>query len=192
MYNRLREVRTAKGISLADLSDELKAKENFSISGDALAKYERGVREPKLSTWNILAHYFQVSITYLQGLSNIRQPEDINLKQLSTRELENIQQERLYAQCKQLRKLFLTTNETDLSDKEFKQIDDEFKKIERSIISNDRSDSDSVETMLYILNGVFIAFVSSRHCNRNAGKITERLLDDVLDLYNEDGSLKKS
>lgn len=156
-----------------------------------MAKYEREVREPKLSTWNALAHYFQVSITYIQGLSNVRQPENVNLSQLSTRELENIQQERLYAQCKQLRKLFLTTNESDLPDKEFQQIDEEFKKIERSIINNDRTDSSSVETMLFILNGVFIAFVSSRHCNRNAGNITEKLLDDVLELYNDDGSLKK-
>ncbi|MCK8606988.1 helix-turn-helix domain-containing protein [Apilactobacillus ozensis] len=191
MYNRLREVRTAKGISLANLADELKAKENFSISGDALAKYERGVREPKLSTWNILAHYFQVSITYLQGLSNIRQPEDINLKQLSTRELENIQQERLYAQCKQLRKLFLTTNESGLPDKEFKQIDDEFSQIEQSVLNNDGLDDYSIETMLYILNGVFIAFVERRRHNKNASKVAEKLLDDVLNLYNDDDSLKK-
>lgn len=65
--NRLRELRKEKKLTLKEASEELK-KNNLNISADALAKYERGDREPKLETWQKLADFFGVSVPYLQGI----------------------------------------------------------------------------------------------------------------------------
>lgn len=72
MKNRLRELRKEKGLTLNELSNELLEKLNFKIGSNALGKYERGEREPKLDTWSKLADFFGVSIGYIQGTSEIK------------------------------------------------------------------------------------------------------------------------
>lgn len=67
--NRLRELRKKKSLSLKEESEELQ-KNNLTITPDALAKYERGDREPKLETWEKLADFFKVSPSYLMGLTD--------------------------------------------------------------------------------------------------------------------------
>lgn len=67
--NRIRECRQNKKLTLKQLSEEL-AKHDFNISADALGKYERGNREPKLETWMKLAEFFDVPISYITGASN--------------------------------------------------------------------------------------------------------------------------
>ena len=78
--NRLRECRKNKKLTLKQLSEEL-AKNNLKISADALGKYERGDREPKLETWIKLADFFDVPVSYLQGLSD----HNYNDRKASTR-----------------------------------------------------------------------------------------------------------
>ena len=70
MQNRLKELRHEKNLTLKEVSSQLE-QNNLKISPDALAKYERGDREPKLDTWQKLADYFNVSVPYLQGLDQI-------------------------------------------------------------------------------------------------------------------------
>lgn len=62
--NRLKELRLERGLTLNDISRYLQ------ISADGLAKYERGIREPKLETWEKLAQYFNVTPQYLVGWAN--------------------------------------------------------------------------------------------------------------------------
>lgn len=69
--NRIRELRTEKGYSLAKMSEELNKKCNFKITPDAISKYERGLREPKIATWQVLANFFNVPISYIQGVSDV-------------------------------------------------------------------------------------------------------------------------
>lgn len=79
--NRIREYRKKKKLTLKQLSEEL-AKNDFKISADALGKYERDDREPKLETWIKLADFFDVSVPYLQGIS--RNSENLPNKQKYT------------------------------------------------------------------------------------------------------------
>ena len=67
--NRIRELRKEKGLTLKELSQQLKDK-GTPLSASSLIKYERGERNPKLETWIKLADFFDVSVLYLQGLSN--------------------------------------------------------------------------------------------------------------------------
>lgn len=64
--NRLKELRKNHGLTLKQLRNQL-SKNNFSVSPDALAKYERGDRNPKIGTLRQLADFYGVSVPYLQG-----------------------------------------------------------------------------------------------------------------------------
>lgn len=64
--NRLKELRKSKGLSIEELSKELKNKGD-NISASAIQKYERKERNPKIENWKKLADYFGVSVDYLRG-----------------------------------------------------------------------------------------------------------------------------
>ena len=66
--DRIRKLRKEKGLTLDELAKELQEKENLKISSNSLGKYERGLREPKLKTWQALANFFNVPVSYLQGI----------------------------------------------------------------------------------------------------------------------------
>ena len=64
--NRLKVLRKNRGLTLKQLSKELKEQLGFDIAPDTLSKYERGER--KMSNYAVvkkLARFFCVSINYL-------------------------------------------------------------------------------------------------------------------------------
>lgn len=77
MNNRIRQLREELHLTLLDLSEQLKTRTNLKLSPDAIAKYERGDREPKLETWKELADFFNVSIPYLQGIESSISSSDL-------------------------------------------------------------------------------------------------------------------
>ena len=70
--NRIKELRIEKGITQADLAKILK------ISDRAVGYYENGAREPDYNTLLKISEYFDVSIDYLLGASDIRNPNSDN------------------------------------------------------------------------------------------------------------------
>lgn len=60
--NRIKELRTKKGLSQAQLANEL------GISNQIISFYENDKREPKIEMWQKLADFFGVSVPYLQGI----------------------------------------------------------------------------------------------------------------------------
>lgn len=83
MKNRLKELRHEKNLTLKEVSSQLE-QNNLKISPDALAKYERGDREPKLDTWQKLADFFNVPVDYLLGISKDRSTltiDDLNAEE---------------------------------------------------------------------------------------------------------------
>ena len=85
MQNRLKELRHKKNLTLKEVSSQLE-QNNLKISPDALAKYERGDREPKLETWQKLADFFNVPVDYLLGISKDR--STLTIDDLNTEEQE--------------------------------------------------------------------------------------------------------
>lgn len=65
---RLRILREAKDYSQLQLAKDL------SVSNVTLSQYENGVRKPDIETLNKIATYFGVSIDYLLGVSDVRNP----------------------------------------------------------------------------------------------------------------------
>lgn len=66
MSNRIKELRLEKGLSQRKIAEET------GISQQSLSFYEKGDRNPKIETWQKLADYFGVSVSYLQGVSDIK------------------------------------------------------------------------------------------------------------------------
>ena len=69
MKNRLKEIRTKKGLSLEQVG------KGVGLATNTISRYETGKREPKLETWQKLADFFGVSVPYLQGISRVRSPK---------------------------------------------------------------------------------------------------------------------
>ena len=66
MKNRLKEIRKEKRLTLEQVG------KGVGLSTNAISRYERGVREPKLDTWQNLADFFNVPVDYLLGISKDR------------------------------------------------------------------------------------------------------------------------
>lgn len=99
--NRLRQLRQSKDLTLKKVADDI------GISENLIGKYEREEREPKLKTWIKLADYFNVSVSYLQGLTGlskgktpsdeIKPSDDLDINYLHQRinrmlEIDNLQE----------------------------------------------------------------------------------------------------
>lgn len=69
--NRIAKVRKEQGKSQTKIADSL------GISRQAISLYERGEREPKLDTWQKLANYFNVPVSYIQGLTDDKDGFDL-------------------------------------------------------------------------------------------------------------------
>lgn len=64
--NRIKELREAKGKTLAQMSDEI------GVTDNNISRYEHDLRNPKLKTLCTIADYFGVSLDYLLGRTNER------------------------------------------------------------------------------------------------------------------------
>lgn len=64
MENRIKEIRKTQKKTLREVADSL------HTSNQNVSNWERGNSEPKLETWQKLADYFNVSVPYLQGISD--------------------------------------------------------------------------------------------------------------------------
>lgn len=66
--DRIRELRKEDDLSREDLAQKL------NLSYSAIAKYESGYRVPDDDTKRNISKYFNVSLDYLMGLSDIKNP----------------------------------------------------------------------------------------------------------------------
>ena len=64
--NRLKELREKNNLTLRELGEKV------NMSSSRLSYYETGKRNPKLETWQKLADFFGVPVSYLQGTDDAR------------------------------------------------------------------------------------------------------------------------
>lgn len=66
--NKLKVLRKRKGLTLEQLKNELEQEQGVSFSTGQLSSYENGRRSPREeSTWEPIANYFKVPVSYLLG-----------------------------------------------------------------------------------------------------------------------------
>lgn len=72
MLNRIKELRKQRGMSQSELAQKI------DVSTSAVGMYEQGRREPDTSTLLKIARFFDVSVDFLIGASDIETSFDIN------------------------------------------------------------------------------------------------------------------
>lgn len=77
MKNRLKQIRQKKGLSLAEVGN------GVGLATNTISRYENGKREPKLETWQKLANFFNVPVSYLQGIDVDEIIEQVDFEKLS-------------------------------------------------------------------------------------------------------------
>ncbi len=138
--NRLRELREDCGKSLGDVSNEL------GIPYQTYRNYEIGKREPRDSkTWQQLADYFEVSVPYIMGVSDIKNELNSSLEfgnYLSTsvlagiiNKLENMDDKEEAKKISNAISEYLVTLTSSLSQKNSTEIES-FKILSELIFSN--------------------------------------------------------
>lgn len=89
--NRLKPLRDNKGLTQADVAKVL------GVSRTTYTQYETGKSEPDLETVNRLAGFFNVSVDYLLGRTNVKTPIETiaahhDGEEWTEEELEDIEQ----------------------------------------------------------------------------------------------------
>lgn len=114
--NRIKLLREEKGIFQKDLANLL------GVSIPSINYYENEKRAMDTETASILAQYFNVSIDYLLGKSDIRNPEEVKIDTdkinigLSAKDYENITDEQK-KQIEDFAKFVLKDNLKDKNNK---------------------------------------------------------------------------
>lgn len=67
---RLRALRKGRGLTMAELAEELNKISESVISKSTISMWENGNREPMLSSIKLLASFFSVSPAYLMGMTD--------------------------------------------------------------------------------------------------------------------------
>ena len=132
--NRIALLRKEKHISQSQLAKEA------NLSRQAVSLYEIGKREPKLATWERIASVFDVSVGYLQGISDRRKDE------LTNSELEKALNNLEEADDDLLRRIRATL------DKRYKDTYDANKKIILQAISPNKLSDYSNLKILFLLS----------------------------------------
>lgn len=115
--NRLKYLREEKNMLQEDLAKVLE------VSQKTISNYETGERDMSTETLAKLSEYFNVSIDYILGNSDIRNPENIEIDTdklyigLSTKDYENIT-DKQKEQITELAKLILKDNLKNKGNKE--------------------------------------------------------------------------
>ncbi|HZK57706.1 MAG TPA: helix-turn-helix transcriptional regulator [Clostridia bacterium] len=65
---RIKQLRQEKGLKQDELAKE------FGIAQQTISNYEKGIREPDITTLKNMADFFDVSLDYLLGKTDIRTP----------------------------------------------------------------------------------------------------------------------
>ncbi len=69
---RLKELRTDNDMLQSDLAEKL------NLKSSAISKYEKGLTQPSIETIIKLAEIFNVTVDYLVGASDIKNPYDVS------------------------------------------------------------------------------------------------------------------
>ena len=65
---RIKQLRQEKGLKQEELAKE------FGIAQQTISNYEKGIREPDISTLKKMADFFDVSLDFLLGKTDIKTP----------------------------------------------------------------------------------------------------------------------
>lgn len=203
MNNNLRELRKFNELSLEELSKDLEKLENFKISPDAIAKYERGDREPKLATWEKLANYFNVNISYIQGTSEIKDKDILK----HPKKFFNYCQEKYGTQSNENNDQFILINKQEIPNlfkeqniinannlfqtfgkDEMNISENDLQKYQKTFMNMKNENMSKISDIYFFLSNIFYAYMESENGNKKSMDLTkeiEEIMNKYLNIDNE-------
>lgn len=80
---RIKELRSEKNLTMDTLVDDMRTRFNIKkLDKSMISRWERGENEPSLENAKYLSMYFDVSLDYLIGLTDIRTPSRLLAKRM--------------------------------------------------------------------------------------------------------------
>ncbi|MFD2117260.1 helix-turn-helix domain-containing protein [Paenibacillus yanchengensis] len=73
----IRELRTARGLSLEELAEQMNKRYGSTINKGMISKWENGIGDPRLENVRQLALFFDVSLDHLLGINHSVEIETI-------------------------------------------------------------------------------------------------------------------
>lgn len=78
---RIKELRSEKNLTMDTLVDDMRTRFNIKkLDKSMISRWERGENEPSLENAKYLSMYFDCSLDYLIGLTDIRTPSRLLAK----------------------------------------------------------------------------------------------------------------
>lgn len=74
LKDRLKSLREEKGLTMDMFVWDMNTKYNIELNKGLVSKWENGVNEPSLRYAGYLARYYDVSLDYLIGLTDVKTP----------------------------------------------------------------------------------------------------------------------
>ena len=177
MKNRLKQLRTEKGLTLDDIQKQT------GINRATYNNYESGKTEPKLETWMNLSSFFNVPLAYLQGRSDVKNP--ISDRNKLVHDLTELNKEEFFKllnksfdvmyENNQVAEYFKISNAVlnDSNDPSYKYL----KELESNI-----TDISKLETFVYLIDEILDMFLRANNKTDqdsvNAYKKLEKLVDE--------------
>lgn len=73
---RIRQLRKEQGLTAAEMSAALSKRYGVELLVSSISMYENDQRLPPTETCDVLADFFKVSLDYLRGRSDVRNPDE--------------------------------------------------------------------------------------------------------------------
>ena len=84
---RIKELRAEKNLTMDTLVDDMRTRFNIKkLDKSMISRWERGENEPSLENAKYLSMYFDVSLDYLIGLTDIRTPSRLLAKRMEAQQ----------------------------------------------------------------------------------------------------------
>lgn len=74
LSEKLKALREEKGLTLDMLVYDMNTRYNLELNKSLVSRWENGVNEPSLKYAGFIARYYDVSLDYLVGLTEVRTP----------------------------------------------------------------------------------------------------------------------
>lgn len=177
MKNRLKQLRTEKGLTLDDIQKQT------GINRATYNNYESGKTEPKLETWMNLSSFFNVPLAYLQGRSDVKDP--ISDRNKLVHDLTELNKEEAFKLLNQSFDVMFENNQvaeyfkisnavlSDSNDSSYKYL----KELESNI-----TDISKLKTFVYLIDEILDMFLRANNKTDqdsvNAYKKLKKLVDE--------------
>lgn len=191
MQNRLKQLRKEKGLTLDDVQSQT------GIKRGTYNNYENGTTEPKLETWQKLADFFNVPVPYLQGISDIKNLEQVSTLENFAASLEHFENGDIKVPIAEMSalakgwqlKTFMNINQAILNEQNSELSQDNLKKYRKIVSKFDDKNLADMDGIIFDITHLYLIFLNSiqgKKKDKEAYNKIQKIIEHYLGIDNDD------